>query len=145
MKSGTRSLEREVKLDSDASFQVPDLRGVVAGVVQKPAQELRTAYFDTPDLRLWQRGVSLRHRLGEKPGGGTWTVKLPTGTGPKTGSGPTLDRTEMSWSGDKDEMPPQARSLLQGIIGGAVLEQVTELVTTRRRLVLRDAAKTACG
>ena len=51
----------------------------------------------------------------------------------------------MSWSGDKDEMPPQARSLLQGIIGGAVLEQVTELVTTRRRLVLRDAAKTACG
>ncbi len=42
-------------------------------------------------------------------------------------------------------MPAEARSLLRGIIGRAVIEQVTELVTTRRRLVLRDGAKVACG
>ncbi len=145
MKSGTRFLEREVKLDSDPSFQVPDLRGVVAAVVQKPVQELRTAYFDTPDLRLWERGVSLRHRTGDKPGGGTWTVKLPKEEGPASGSGPTLDRMEMSWSGARDVVPPPALSLLQGIVGATVLGQVTELVTTRRRHLLRDAEKTACA
>jgi CHAD domain-containing protein len=145
VKSGTRSVEREMKLDGDTSFQVPDLRGVVAAVVQKPVQELRTAYFDTPDLRLWERGVSLRHRTGEKPGRGTWTVKLPEGEGSESDSGPTLDRTEMSWSGAGDVIPPPVLSLLQGIVGAAVLGQVTELVTTRRRHLLRDAEETACA
>ncbi|HEY5251815.1 MAG TPA: CYTH and CHAD domain-containing protein [Acidimicrobiales bacterium] len=143
MASGT-FLEREVKLDSDSSFQMPDLRGVVARVVQKPAQELRTAYFDTPDLRLWGRGVSFRHRLGEERGSGTWTIKLPSQVGSKDGPGATLDRTEMSWSGDRDVMPPQAISLLRGIVRGAALSQVTELMTTRRRLVLHDVGETAC-
>lgn len=142
--TGTRPLEREVKLGTGLSFQVPDLRRVAGKLVQRPSQHLRTTYFDTPDLRLWQRGLSLRHRAGEDVGGsGTWTLKLPAGT--DSGSDPTVDRTEMSWSGDKAAVPPQARSLLRGLLRRATLGQVTELDTTRRRLIVHDAQGTPWG
>jgi CHAD domain-containing protein len=132
-----------VKLETDMAFQMPDLAAVVGETARGPGQELRTAYFDTSDHRLWQREISLRHRTGEEPrgsNGGIWTVKLPT-----EGSGPTLDRTELSWSGDRDSVPAEARDLLRGIVRRSVLEQVTELVTTRRRLVLRSADGLSCG
>lgn len=132
-----------MKLGTGLSFQVPDLRRVAGKLVQRPSQHLWTIYFDTSDLRLWQRGLSLRHRTGKDAGGGTWTLKLPAG--PDQGSGPTVDRTEMSWSGDKAAVPPQARSLLSGLLRGARLDEVTELDTTRRRLIVHDAQGTPCG
>jgi hypothetical protein len=33
-------------------------------------QEMRTAYFDTSEFRLWRRGISLRHRIGDGAGSG---------------------------------------------------------------------------
>ncbi len=63
-------------------------------------QEMRTAYFDTSDFRLWRRGISLRHRTGEEPGVETWTAKLPS-----LSEGPTLDRMELSWSGPRESVP----------------------------------------
>jgi CHAD domain-containing protein len=141
MASPTDSIEREVKLATDLAFELPDLHRVVGRIVRKPGQELRTAYFDTDDYRLWRRGITLRHRLGEDPwGAGVWTVKLPTSS-----PGPTLDRTELSWPGGRDGFPVEATSILRGLVRRASLAQITELVTIRRRLVLHDPKGVSCG
>lgn len=146
MAPGSRSLEREVKFDTTMAFRLPDLRRVVGDTVRRPSQKLRTAYFDTSDLRLWQRGLSLRHRMGESPAGtGTWTLKVPAPGSGTDGSAPTLDRTELSWSGGREAVPPGATALLRGIVRRGHLEQITELATSRLRFVLRDAQGKSCA
>jgi CHAD domain-containing protein len=126
-------VEREVKLKADLDLALPDLRGVVAGTYRLPEQDLRAAYFDTPDFRLWSRGITLRHRLGEGPASGTWTLKLP-----EKPTGATLDRTELSWPGSRDETPAEAQRLLRGLVRSAELRQIAELNTVRRPLELHD-------
>ncbi len=126
-------VEREVKLKADLDLALPDLRGVVGGTYRLPEQDLRAAYFDTPDFRLWSRGITLRHRLGEGPASGMWTLKLP-----EKPTGATLDRTELSWPGSRDEIPAEAQRLLRGLVRSAELCQVAELNTVRRPLELHD-------
>jgi CHAD domain-containing protein len=132
MASKTIARERELKLAPGLDFELPDLRPTVGRAVQLGQQRLRTAYFDTSDFRLWQRGVTLRHRTGDRRGPGTWTVKLPEG-GDKA-----LDRTELSWAGQRKAVPDAAQTMLRGIIRRSQLQQVADLATTRRRLSLRD-------
>lgn len=126
-------VEREVKLRAALDLALPDLRKLVGGTYRRPEQELRAAYFDTPDFRLRHRGITLRHRLGEGPDSGTWTIKLP-----EKPTGATLDRTELSWPGSRDEIPSEAQRLLRGIVRSAELRQVAELITVRRPLELHD-------
>ncbi len=127
-----RPVEREVKLDASLTFELPDLGDAVAGVVRLPEVELRAVYFDTPDARLWRRGVTFRHRRqGEETG--TWTLKLPAGR-----SGPSLDRTELEWPGPVGEPPQPALRLLRGLVRRSPLGQVAEVASTRRRLLLGD-------
>jgi CHAD domain-containing protein len=128
----TIARERELKLAPDLDFELPDLRPTVGRTVRLGQQRLRTTYFDTSDFRLWQQGVTLRHRSGDQRGPGTWTVKLPEG-GDKG-----LDRTEVSWAGLRKAVPGEAQTLLRGIIRRSQLQQVADLATTRRRLSLRD-------
>jgi inorganic triphosphatase YgiF len=69
-------LERELKLQADAAFAMPDLSaipGVTASV--GPAQQLVAVYYDTPSLALAQWGVTLRRRDDG------WTLKVPVGDG----------------------------------------------------------------
>ena len=127
----TDHLEREFKLEAELHFTLPDLRSIVGDVLQLPEQSLRTRYFDSPDLRLWTRGITLRHRAGEEPSGGLWTMKLP-----EVASGTALERTELSWSGAGQEVPSEAVALLKGIVRHARLNEVLDLESTRRRLVL---------
>lgn len=140
--SGSRldNEEREAKFAVRPSFVMPDLGSVVAGVHPLSKQQLRTAYFDTIDMRLWQRGITLRHRTGESAPTGSWTLKLPS-----TASGFTLDRSELSWVAAGDAVPPDAVRLLRGIARRSSIGQVVTLETTRRRLVLRDVAGAACA
>jgi inorganic triphosphatase YgiF len=114
--STTDSLEREVKFTADAAFELPDLRGTVGQTVRLPEQSLVTSYFDTPDLRLWERGITLRHRRGEGSEAGTWTLKLPEGH-----SVQELERRELTWAGDEAALPPGARRILRGVVGRASL------------------------
>jgi CHAD domain-containing protein len=138
----TGSLEREVKLGVDLDFVLPDLTKakLVATSERLIEQEMRTAYFDTSEFRLWRQGVSLRHRIGEEPGVGTWTAKLP-----RPSEGPTLDRMELSWSGPRESVPIEATRLMQGIIRSSPLHQIVELVTKRRRYLLSDLAGVSRG
>jgi CHAD domain-containing protein len=125
--------EREVKFRASVELELPDLRGLGLGVVQLPPQTLSTSYYDTPDLRLWEQRITLRHRLGEGDGTGTWTLKLP---GKPTRSG--IDRTELSWPGGPGEIPPEATELTRGIVRRQVLERVVVLEAERRRAMVRS-------
>ncbi|HXR23222.1 MAG TPA: CYTH and CHAD domain-containing protein [Acidimicrobiales bacterium] len=105
-----QQLEQEVKLDIGPDWSLPDLSGVLPGVRAHPMPELalETTYFDTPDLRLARRHVTVRFRReteavprsrrggnGPPPQGPTsevWTVKLPSST-----DGTLLTRTELTW------------------------------------------------
>ncbi len=136
----SRSIEREVKLAVEADFELPDLRRVVGGTVRLPEQHTLALYFDTSDLRLWRSNITLRHRSGEEPGGGTWTLKLP-----RTGAGPTLDRDELAWPGPSDTVPDEATRIVRGVVRRASLGRIAELKAVRRRMVLRDADGASCG
>ena len=143
MASYTQSLEQEVKLDVGLGFEFPDLNGVMEGVVidRRPTLELVATYVDTPDLRLLQRGITLRRRRDGTAGGeDLWTLKLPSG-----GATATLDRSEISWPGGQTAIPAEAVGLVRGIVRHGTLGAVAELETTRQRLVLQDAAGTILG
>ena len=59
--------EREAKLGAGPAFVLPDLDGVIDGVTATalPQRNLDAVYYDTPDLRLARRGITVRHRTGE--------------------------------------------------------------------------------
>jgi CHAD domain-containing protein len=139
MARATSQNEREVELAAPSDLEVPDLREVVGGTERMPEQLLTDAYFDTGDLRLWRRGILLRHRLEETPpgaggGAGLWTLELPPD--------PTADaceRPELRWVGDRTDIPVDALTAVRAQSRRERVEMVTELVTVRRRLLLRNA------
>ena len=55
----TEALEREVKFGAPLGVGLPDLRDLVSRTERLPRQQLQTAYFDTPDGRLWDQGITL--------------------------------------------------------------------------------------
>lgn len=135
--TGTTAMEHEMKFEVDRDFDPPDLRHLIGGTERLPEQTLRTVYFDTPDRRLWARGVTLRHRTTTEAGSveaaETWTLKLPRGS-----DGQMLHREELSWPGSPSAVPEPALQIIRGMQRRAELQQVAELETTRRRLLLKD-------
>ena len=127
------SLERELKFDVDAAFVPPRLAGSLGRWEPLPTQHLRTVYFDTDDRRLWAAGLTLRHRTGEEPGGGAWTLKLPA-----PGEGPTLDRTELTWPGTDERIPAEASRMVLGAVRSRALCRLVQLDSVRCRAWLRD-------
>jgi CHAD domain-containing protein len=124
-------VEREVKLVMPIGADLPDLREIVTASVRQPEEDLRAVYFDTSDLRLWERGITLRHRLGERTP--KWTLKLP-----RPSSGDELVRAELEWAGDEEHLPEQAVDALSGIVRRAPLHKVAELHTQRIRFLLEE-------
>jgi CHAD domain-containing protein len=125
--------EHELKFGAGIGVPLPDLRPLVDGTVRQPEQRLQTAYFDSNDGRLWARGLTLRHRItDDEDGGGTWTLKAPVG------SDRWLDRSELSWPGHRDVVPPEVHRVLRGVLRREPLRQLVELDTTRQRLLLRN-------
>lgn len=132
--------EREVKLDVGLDFQLPELTGILPGVVASPLPDanLQAIYIDTADLRLMRWGVTLRHRLDAVGGTGAeseWTVKLPGAA-----DGVALVRTEVSWPGAFGPLPAEVAALVRAQARGATLEPVAKLVSQRRRVELFDDA-----
>ncbi len=140
MTSDTENLERELKFAVDVGFELPNLSKIAGSTVRLPQQSLNTAYFDTPDLRLWQRGLTLRHRDGEDRESGKWTMKLP-----EEGTERTVDRLELSWSGIREEVPAEATRILRGIVRRSMLGRIVVLESLRRRVVLQDVDGTDLG
>jgi len=126
-------LEREVKLGAGPAFHLPDLSGVVEGVIVAPpeAMRLETVYYDTPDLRLARWGVSLRHRAGEG-----WTLKLAPSS---PGRQEMLERDELTFQGGARKPPDGALAFVRAYVRKAELVPVARLSTLRRRVRLLDA------
>ena len=131
--TGQRTIEREVKLGVWPGFELPDLQGAWNGAAAGAPEEwrLEAVYFDTADLRLLRRGVTLRFRRGEEPRE-VWTAKLPD-EAPAIG----LARREISLPGGPTSMPIMMEDLVRGWALGAPLLPVARLRTLRQRTTLR--------
>jgi CHAD domain-containing protein len=127
-------IERELKLSVWPGFGLPDLGDVIDGgtVGDRQEQHLDATYYDTPDLRLLRRGVTVRFRRGEPPGD-VWTAKLPSGT-PAVG----LARREITLPGGPSALPAALADLLRGWALGSRLTPAARLRTVRQRVMLND-------
>ena len=67
--------EVEIKFDAPVEGSLPDLSGVGAAVSEPREVRLEATYFDTEDLRLARRRLTLRRRTGGDDAG--WHLKLP--------------------------------------------------------------------
>jgi CHAD domain-containing protein len=137
------NLEREFKFDVDPGFEAPDLRPVVGRTERLGEQHLTTTYFDTADHRLWDRGITLRHRSATEgdapaPEPGKWTLKLPVEEEEGAGDSDTdrMARSELTWKASGEEIPAEAAAIVAGLVRRARLERVVVLTTERRRLLL---------
>jgi CHAD domain-containing protein len=99
-------------------------------VGESQEQRLNAIYYDTSDLRLLRRGVTLRFRSGEQPDG-LWTAKLPAGA-PAVG----MARREVTVAAQSDAMPQMLVDLVRGWALGSRLSAVARLRTRRRRTTL---------
>lgn len=126
-------IEREVKLAAWPGFSLPDLDGVGDGARTRRREtvDLEATYFDTPDLRLGRRGITLRHR--RRGAREIWTVKLPVGDASLAGG---LDRDEIDVSAPEGEVPARLALIVAAHIRTAPLRPVARLSTVRRRTVV---------
>ena len=123
--------EREVKLSAGEEFQLPELGGLLDGVIAAPRteQRLSTVYFDSDDFRLARWGLSFRYRAGEG-----WTVKLPG-----EDAGALLVRDEVVFEGGSRTPPTGAVDLVRCYVRRAELRPQVRLRTVRRGVLLTDA------
>lgn len=120
------TVECEAKLGAPENFELPELSGLVGGVIATPmaTRRLDAVYYDTTDLRLARSGVTLRCRSGEP--GPPWTLKLPQA---KRDS--SLTRTEIGFEGPHTQIPEAAIDLVAAISRGRRLGPVCRLSTSR--------------
>jgi CHAD domain-containing protein len=123
-------LEIEQKYDVLPSFVLPSLDDAVPGLreVETEVAEMEAIYFDTADLRLANRRMTLRRRSGGADAG--WHLKLPVAKG---------ERQELQEPfTDELSVPETLRQLVTATTRGADLVPVARLATTRTAHRLRD-------
>jgi CHAD domain-containing protein len=116
------TLERELKLEADSGFTLPDLRG-------KPLapRTFTSTYYDTPARRLLRSGITLRRRVENRAG--VWQLKLPSEDG----------RYELEQKGGPSRPPDVLLELLPAVLrGDAALEPVAKLRTKRDGVAVTD-------
>ncbi|WP_433332051.1 CHAD domain-containing protein [Spirillospora sp. CA-294931] len=127
--------EVERKYETDSTFTLPDLRDVpgLSGVAAPERHTLLARYYDTADLRLARRGITLRRRTGGTDDG--WHLKLPKAKG---------ERHELSRPAT-DSMPDDLTELVTAYTRGRPLVAVAELRTdrTERAVLAKDGTVAA--
>lgn len=134
--------ERERTLSAPDGWDLPALE--LDGLAAEPGGPLQldALYYDTPDLRLLARGVTLRRRTGGDDAG--WHLKLPA-------PGDARDELRRPLGADAGPLPPvladpstapappdELAALVVGLARGAALAPVGRIRTERRTTVLRD-------
>jgi CHAD domain-containing protein len=124
----TVTREREVKLPAPEQLRLPNLDGVLPGVVtaDRGRRRLQAVYYDAPDLRLARWGSQLRFRGGEG-----WTVKLPAPS-----EGVMLERDEHVFAAPAGAPPAEALDLVRGLLRGQTPRPVVILRTGRHTVEL---------
>ncbi len=107
-------LEREIKLGAERGFVLPELPGK-----DLEPEVLLSTYYDTPDLRLAQAGITLRLRMRE--GIGLWQLKLPHRDG----------RAEMECPAREGVSPAELAQLVVAHSRGHALSPAATLRTHR--------------
>ncbi|GAA3442327.1 CYTH and CHAD domain-containing protein [Planomonospora venezuelensis] len=130
------ALEIEDKFDVPADYELPDLSDLPGcdEVTGPRSHQLVAIYFDTPDLRLAARGITLRRRRGGTDPG--WHLKLPKAKGVRQEITHPLTRSIKI-------VPPELADLVLAFTRGAPLVAVAELDTRRSVTVLRNGAGVA--
>lgn len=132
-------IERELKFVASEEFELPDLASVVAGsrLVELVGLELDAVYYDTDDLRLARRNVTLRRRTGEGPP--KWTLKFPEVATSGLGSTGLFARREIELDDPATEPPVELAVLVTAYVRSAGIAPVARLVTRRNRTQLIGA------
>ncbi|MEU9891612.1 CYTH and CHAD domain-containing protein [Sphaerisporangium sp. NPDC051011] len=119
------AIEIEDKFDVPVDFAMPDFAGVPGceEAVDTVSHRLVAVYFDTPDLRLAARGITLRRRRGGDDAG--WHLKLPKAKGVRNEITRPLTRSAKI-------VPPELAELVMAQTRGEKLVQVAELETLRK-------------
>lgn len=124
--------EVELKFRVPGDFVLPSLDDVpgVSRVETHPTYSMSNVYFDTPDLRLFRWGITLRRRAGGPDEG--WHLKLPV-----HGAGEGV-RDEVR-APLADTVPPDLARVVTAFVRGAHLGPVAALRTERTPRVLVHA------
>lgn len=128
--SGTvREVER--KYESAAGRPLPPLTELpgISRVDGPDVLRLRATYFDTADLRLARRGITLRRRTGGDDAG--WHLKLPVSADTRVEVHEPLGRPATT-------VPDRLVNLVLAYTRDAPLSPVAEISTSRRRHRLLD-------
>lgn len=110
-----RTLEREVKLQAESDFELPELGGE-----RLDPRSFVSTYYDTQQHRLATHGVTLRHRV--ENGKGLWQLKLPRGAA----------RLELEVEGGPVRVPEDLSALLVAYLRGEEPVPVARLRTRRQ-------------
>ncbi|MFJ9950209.1 CHAD domain-containing protein [Kitasatospora sp. NPDC091207] len=124
-----KHLETERKFDGTAALPSLELPGV-AKVVPRDPQDLDAVYYDTADLDLLSRQITLRRRTGGRDPG--WHLKLPTDTDSREEIHAPLE------AGTPDGAPAALAARVAVFLRGDALVPVVRLRTHRRRELLLD-------
>ncbi|GAA4234482.1 CHAD domain-containing protein [Streptosporangium album] len=118
------AIEIEDKFDVPVDYETPELTGLpgVVDVVGPRTYQLVALYFDTPDLRLAARGITLRRRRGGTDAG--WHLKLPKAKGVRQEIAHPLTRSIKT-------VPTELADLVLAYTRGAPLVPIAELDTRR--------------
>ena len=108
------TVERELKFVPGEDFVLPALGQ------ELPSRTFVSAYFDSHDLRLARRGITLRHRIED--GSRVWQLKIPSGAA----------RLELEEAGVPARPPEGLSNLLVAHLRGAELVRVARLRTRRQ-------------
>ncbi|MFD0279360.1 CHAD domain-containing protein [Kitasatospora sp. NPDC127111] len=127
---GTQHVETERKYDGNALPERLDrVRGVAVAQRARP-QDLDAVYYDTQDLRLLRRRITLRRRTGGDDAG--WHLKLPRADDAR------LEVRRPLAAGGPNDVPAELAVLVAAVTRGAALRPVAHLRTHRARRLLRD-------
>ncbi|MEU4330334.1 CYTH and CHAD domain-containing protein [Nonomuraea dietziae] len=126
-------IEIEDKFDVPGDYEVPDLSKL--GQITGPKSYQQVAlYYDTADLRLAARGVTLRRRRGGSDPG--WHLKLPKAKGAR-------QEIQLPLTRSTKVVPAELADLVQGYTRGAELRVVAELDTRRTVTLVGGAVEVA--
>lgn len=129
----TSVVEIERKYDVEEGTALPRLKELpgVAQVDKPVKHRLEAEYFDTEDLRLTSRQITLRRRTGGSDAG--WHLKLPAGAGERHEYHEPLGQ-------DTDSVPDALLRLVRVHLRDSALVVVARLSTRRTVRHLRNSA-----
>ncbi|MDL4814164.1 CYTH and CHAD domain-containing protein [Actinomadura opuntiae] len=122
-------VEVERKYEAGSGYSLPDLREVpgLSAAAEPRTLTLTAHYYDTADLRLARRGITLRRRTGGTDDG--WHLKLPRAKGGR-------DEIQRPAGEAGSPPPPELADLLLAHTRGRPLVAVAEIRTDRTQRAL---------